>query len=422
MKRFQLDALDITLEKDGAQSFSKVSYPIRYGRFSEVRTPEHIFQFNRNGEIKYVQGRNNRWPHPSEWFKRTLSNDWIYYSTGGYKGVFSLFGEYYLPCLPYPSNTVISTYAFEQSVLDDALAAWSSLVKKIKRYPKGAIPEEVFVFFTRLIENDPAALKQMAAKLHSAIRGHVSVLPPDARHVDYNVIPMMIADGCLYNCGFCRVKSGRSFSPRTEDDIDDQIQKLKKIIGPELLNYNAIFLGQHDSLNAEPALIEFAAQKAYEAFDFKKSFIKGTYLFLFGSVGSFLCAPDVLFMALDKLPFYTYINLGLESTDAETLAVLKKPVDSEAVHEAFIKMHETNRRYENIEVTANFVIGDYLPDTHETALSRLLGNGIDRTYSKGAVYISPLEKNKNNRDMLNRFLKIKNHSRIPVFIYLIQRL
>ena len=87
-----------------------------------------------------------------------------------------------------------------------------------------------------------------------------------------------------------------------------------------------------------------------------------------------------------------------------------------------MKMNETNRRYGNIEITANFVIGDYLPDTHEAALCQLLGNGIDRTYSKGAVYISPLEKIKRNREVLNRFFKIKNYSRLPVFIYLIQRL
>jgi len=55
MKKFQIDALDITLEKEGAQSFSKVSYPIRYGRFSEIRTPEYTFQFNRNGEIKEIK-------------------------------------------------------------------------------------------------------------------------------------------------------------------------------------------------------------------------------------------------------------------------------------------------------------------------------------------------------------------------------
>jgi radical SAM superfamily enzyme YgiQ (UPF0313 family) len=422
MNKYQFDAFNITLEKQGAQSFSKVSYPIRYGRFSEIQTPEYTFQLNRNGEIKYIQVRNSLWPHPNEWFKRTLSNDWIYYSTGGYNGVFSLLGEYYLPCLSYPSNTIISTYAFEQTALRGALAAWDDLVKEIKGFRKKAIPEELSVFLDRLIENHGPALERNAAKLHAAIDGQVTVLPPDTRHVDYNVIPIIIADGCLYNCGFCRIKSGRTFSPRTAQNIDHQIQKLKKIMGQDLFNYNAVFLGQHDALNANPAIIASAAQKSYEAFDFKKSFIRGTYLFLFGSVTSFLHAPDALFKTLNKLPFYTYINLGLESVDAETLAVLKKPVDPEAVYEAFMKMNETNRRYENVEITANFVMGDSLPDAHEAALCKLLGNGINRTYSKGAVYISPLEKNKKNREILNRFFKIKNYSRLPVFIYLIQRL
>jgi hypothetical protein len=86
-------------------------------------------------------------------------------------------------------------------------------------------------------------------------------------------------------------------------------------------------------------------------------------------------------------------------------------------------MIAVNRRYENIEVTANFVMGEHLPKTHDTALVDLLGNGIDRTYSKGAVYISPLAGIINNRrTILKRFFEIKNLSRLPVFIYLIQRL
>jgi hypothetical protein len=125
---------------------------------------------------------------------------------------------------------------------------------------------------------------------------------------------------------------------------------------------------------------------------------------------------------MNGLPFYTYINLGLESVDSETLAVLKKPVASEAAYEAFRKMNAVNRQYENVEVTANFVCGDRLPKSHEIALDELLRNGIDRTYSKGAVYVSPLGKIGNRRELLKRFFEIKNLSRLPVFVYLIQRL
>ena len=56
MKSYQLDHLIITLDKEGSREFSKVSFPIRYGCFSEIKTPDTIFQFNLNGEIKYIQG------------------------------------------------------------------------------------------------------------------------------------------------------------------------------------------------------------------------------------------------------------------------------------------------------------------------------------------------------------------------------
>ena len=106
MESFQIDNLIITPDKKGAREYSKVSYPLRYGSFAEIRTPDYIFQFNLNGEIKFISGQGINWPDPSEWLKRTVTNDWIYYSTGGYSGVYDSFGEYYLPCLSYPSNTI----------------------------------------------------------------------------------------------------------------------------------------------------------------------------------------------------------------------------------------------------------------------------------------------------------------------------
>ena len=99
MESFQFDNLSIILSKQGSREFSKVSYPIRYGRFAEIKTPDYIFQFNLNGEVKYIQGRRESWPHPAEWLKRTVANDWAYYSAGTYSEVYDYFGEYYLPCL-----------------------------------------------------------------------------------------------------------------------------------------------------------------------------------------------------------------------------------------------------------------------------------------------------------------------------------
>ena len=71
------------------------------------------FQFNLNGEVKYITGTGPDWPHPAEWLKRTIGNDWVYYSTGSYyTGVVDLFGEYYLPCPSYPTNTLFRENPF----------------------------------------------------------------------------------------------------------------------------------------------------------------------------------------------------------------------------------------------------------------------------------------------------------------------
>ena len=85
-------------------------------------------------------------------------------------------------------------------------------------------------------------------------------------------------------------------------------------------------------------------------------------------------------------------------------------------------MLEVNRSYPNIEITGNFLLGDRLPPDHYRSLIEILGNRLDRFYSKGAIYLSPLKAGGNNRELLRTFVKIKNLSRLPTYIYLIQRL
>ena len=124
MESYPLDHLIITLDKEGSREFSKVSFPMRHGLFSEVRTPEYLFQFNLNGEIKFIQGLTRAWSHPAEWLKRTLGNDWVYYSAGDYKGIYDYFGEYYFPYLSYPSNSIMDGDPFND---DSIILAWESL-------------------------------------------------------------------------------------------------------------------------------------------------------------------------------------------------------------------------------------------------------------------------------------------------------
>ncbi len=422
MESYQFDGFNIILNKKGATEYSKISCPVRYGYLSEIRTQDYLYQYNLNGEIKYIQGVNGDWPHPSEWLKRTVANDWVYYSAGSYDDVYDVFGEYYIPCLSYPSNAFMGVTMFTNRVLEKAVSSWEKIPEKLAPLCSGSGSKPLHDFLTRVIRNKPMTLEKRAHQLHTILDGRITVLPPDARHVDYEVIPLIVADGCLYNCGFCRIKTDRHFKQRTESNIIDQIQKLKVFYDKDLRNYNSIFLGQHDALYAGAERIEFAARKAYELFDLGHSYLNGPKLFLFGSVDSILKSEKSLFEMLNRLPFDTYINLGLESADPHTLAVLRKPVLADAVREAFSKMLKINKRYERIEVSANFVIGKNLPQTHLSCLVDLARNGLNHFYSKGAVYLSPLADGETRREILGKFYEIKRTSRLPVYAYLIQRL
>ena len=412
----------ITCYREGAKHYSKVTYPIRYGRFCEIKTPEYIFQCNLNGEIKYIQGLTRDWPHPAEWLKRTDANDWVFYSAGLYKEMFSYLGEYYLPCLSYPSNSPWKYDPFADDDIQRAMDAWSQLLSELPDLPYAGMPSRISDFLSRIQRQNLVALSVKSTKLHRIVGGPVSVLPPDTRHVDYNVIPVIIADGCLYNCNFCRIKSRQPFRPRTKDNLIDQIQQLQKFYGADLENYNALFLGNHDALAAGSELICTAATRAYEAFGFERSYIKNPTLFLFGSVDSLLEAGSSLFETLNQIPMYTYLNIGLESAHSSTLAHINKPLEPRKIEGAFDRMLEINQRFINIEVSANFLLGDALSPDHYHTLIELIRNRLDRYYSKGAVYLSPLDSNGVNHQLLNTFVHIKNLSRLPTYIYLIQRL
>jgi hypothetical protein len=424
METFQLGTFTITLDKEGSCEYAKVSYPIRYGRFSEIRSPEYLLHYNLNGEIKCIQGRTPSWPHPAEWLKRTVANDWIYYSAGGYSGVYDLFGEYYMPCLSYQSNGIDGVNPFEDASVQSALARWQALHTRMKGLIGKTVQRDIKDFLQLVARNDVCILDQKSRMLHSIIDGWITVLPPDTRHVDYEIIPLIVADGCLYNCGFCRVKTGRYFRPRSRRDILRQIRSLKGFYGRDLGNYCSVFLGQHDALHAGSELIEFAAGSAYDIFELERSYLEGCRLFLFGSVDSFMRAPDKLFDSLNSLPYYTYINIGLESVDPATIEALEKPVQTENVMEAFNKMLEVNRRYERIEITANFLFGDELPSGHIPSLVELAGSRPDHFYSKGALYLSPLMngRRKARGDLIRQFNRVKIQMRMPTFMYLIQRL
>ena len=422
MDTYRLNDLKISIDKQGANRYTKTSYPVRYGRFCEIKTPQYLFQFNLNGEIKTIRGLNSDWPHPSEWLKRTDANDWVFYSVGRYHRLFSFLGEYYLPCFSYPSNSPWEYNPFGDFIIQKALAAGSRIVVDLRPLLSNGVPSRIKNFVGRILRQHTSTLSRQTEKLHQIIGGPVSVLPPDTRHVDYEIIPLMIADGCLYHCDFCCVKSRRSFQRRSEANIRRQIRRLKTFYAANLGNYNALFLGNHDALAAGWDLIGMSAAEAYETFDFAKSHMKNPALFLFGSADSFLKAGAKLFEALNRLPFYTHINIGLESADAATLAHISKPIGINQIKDAFQKMLDVNRCYPNIEITANFLLGGRLVPDHYDGIIELIRGCLGRFYSKGAIYLSPLKTGHNRAALLRQFVEIKNRSRLPTYLYLIQRL
>jgi hypothetical protein len=85
-------------------------------------------------------------------------------------------------------------------------------------------------------------------------------------------------------------------------------------------------------------------------------------------------------------------------------------------------MLDVNRNYHNIEITANFLIDDQFSPNHYRSLIELVRHRLDRFYSKGAIYLSPLNTRQNHRKLIPKFVEIKNLSRLPAYLYLIQRL
>lgn len=427
MQSFDWQDLTITPEKRGAREFLKVSYPIRYGCYGEIGAGGYVFQFNRNGEIRFIERRSLGGFDHEGWLKRTLGNDWVFYSAGDYSGVYDLYGEYYVPSLPYPSNALVGRRLLEEEALGRALEGWRRLREEIRGSLPGGFGKEVEDFLGIVAAGDDQRLRDRADRLHRLIGGRLSVLPPDSRHVDYEVIPLVVVQGCAYHCGFCRVKSDQGLSVRTLREIDDEVEGLRAFLGPDLPNYNALFLGNHDALQARAEVLTHVAERAYHAFEFDRSYMKGAYLFLFGSVGSFLSAKDSLFETLNQLPYFTYVNIGMESVDPETLTVLRKPVAAEKVREAFTRMVEINQRHEKIEVSANFVFGEGLSERHFHSLVEMVSRNPRIPPGKGCLYLSPLvdgplEEVRRRRALIRRFYTVKKASFLPVYLYLIQRL
>ncbi len=53
----ELEKCRIFLARQGSRTYTKASYPIRYGRYSEITYGNYRYQFNLNGEVKHIQAQ-----------------------------------------------------------------------------------------------------------------------------------------------------------------------------------------------------------------------------------------------------------------------------------------------------------------------------------------------------------------------------
>ena len=93
---------------------------------------------------------------------------------------------------------------------------------------------------------------------------------------------------------------------------------------------------------------------------------------------------------LNSSPFLTYINIGFESFDKTTLDLIAKPIAANESKEAFKRLIDINKRFTQIEITSNFVIGSNLPVSHIKSIEEFMDKSISGRYVKGSFYLSPL--------------------------------
>jgi len=422
MERYQLEDMEVIFDCAGRDDWGKFSFPVWYGIPVKVNWRGYRVDFNLRGGLKRLTGTMSVWPDPQSSLKRTEGNDFIYYGTSGYEFSYDLIKNYYMPFNGIYESDLFTENPLEGRHVGQALDAFDGLVEAAGRLAASALCDRPRDFLKKVAARNRVTLAEDAKTLHRIIGTNLPVLPPDTIDVDYEVIPLIVTEGCKSNCRFCLFKSAGDFRVRSRQSIAAQIRAVKDFYGADLVNYNSVVLGQNDALAAGGELLTGTADMAYDLLNLSASYHRGRpRLYIFGGVDSFLAADDSLFEGLERLPYSTSINVGLESPDQETLDRLGKPLRAEKVRESFRKMQEVNRCRRNIEVSCNFVLGGDLPSRNVEAIKTMLTEE-KTTKGKGVVYLSPLLGASQRREVLREFRAIKMASPLPVFIYLAQRL
>ncbi|MDY7033753.1 MAG: hypothetical protein SVY10_17815 [Thermodesulfobacteriota bacterium] len=91
-----------------------------------------------------------------------------------------------------------------------------------------------------------------------------------------------------------------------------------------------------------------------------------------------------MFEKLSSHAYETYINIGLESSDQDTLDLLEKPLTAMEVKSAFQKARDINKSCQQVNGTSDFVLRKDLPRKHMEAVKSLVSqSGVKR--DKGTI-------------------------------------
>ncbi len=419
--------ISVVPSRRGVYQPTKGDFPVRYGERGIVTTAELELEFDRAGRLRTARGLSREWPHPGEYLKRTDGNDWVYYALGEYADFLGLYGEHYLPCPDYPTNRPLGGEPFRRPAVREVLRAWPEAIQDLRKHGS-SLNKDQRLFADRVVDaSTPESLANDAKRLHEIIGSAIPVLPPDARHVDYDVVPLIVTDGCRYGCRFCCVNDGLGLAPRSRGRISEQITELRQWLGPQIGNLQGLFLGLHDALAADDDLLRWVIDEAARQLGFEGSPFRRPQLTMFGSVDSLLTKGELFYKWLDDLPWSSFINVGLEAADSKTLRRLGKPLSLAKVQAGFERMLELNSRFTNLEVTANFVLMPEDGEAADESLVELLASRVTKPTSRGACYLSPLmvgsrRPRTNRRALIQRVHRLQRAAPLPMSLYLIQRL
>lgn len=423
--------LTVQFDRDGDRHFNRAGIDNWLGKPVIVLFGGYRFHFDLEARIQRIDGFPTRYSW--DWLQRTMADDWIYYDMAWEPArlpppsaiigepVWAVNGRTDLPLLHGHGG-------LQRDATRQALAAFDALIDAIRDGGTGLPPvyeesggiaaagdtKRLRDFLGKAATNDREHLRAMAGCLH-AIAGEMAVLPPDAIHVDYRLIPIRVMDGCPNACGFCMARGPSPFRIRSEADIDGQLRAVAELYGDDLYNYNSVLLGECDSL-LSPCL-EYAAHKAFDVLHCGTSFHAGSNLFLFASNRSLCQQPARNFDLLSALPFgHVYINVGWEAATDGALDTLKKRQTAAEVLVGMQTAGHVNRHYANLHISGNFVAADGFE-------MESIVEAVNRSQYTGQLYLSPLQGGCSPHKALQDLRTIKNASpAVTAHLYTMQRL